>query len=133
MRLYNPKPTIAETKSTLKKYHIQKGFPKTIILPKNKYLLTYSTHAKREAKNDINAPENLILPTFIDFSSCCIFEIETENGLLKKVLCRCKHNEFVDLVLAITLDGYLVNTLWFNLTTDTHSTIDFTKYNRAKW
>jgi hypothetical protein len=115
-----------------KRYHVRKGFPSSLVFPKNKYLLKYSSHAMKEANNDIYRPEKLSLPTFIDFSNCFIFEIETENDLLNKVLCRCQYNDILDLVLCISINGYIVNTVWFNLRTDSHNNIDLSKYNRPR-
>jgi hypothetical protein len=131
--LYSSKLINEGNMKIIKKYHIKKGFPSSIVLPRDKYLLDYSMHAKKEAKNDVYRPEKLALPTFIDFANCFIFEIETENDLLNKVLCRCQYNEILDLVLCITINGYFVNTVWFNLRGDTHDNIDLSKYNRPRW
>ena len=115
--------------SNIKKYHKIKGFPKSIILPTKAYLLNYSLHAKREAIADCYSPDNCQLPLWLNFSEVEIFEIEVENLKVTKVGCRISYNDKLDLTLIICITDYSVKTVWFNLKSDRHKTIDLSKYN----
>lgn len=113
----------------IKRYHKSKGFPKGVVLPTKAYLLNYSLHAKREAIADGYSPENCQLPLWLNFSEVEIFEIEVENLKITKVGCRISYNDKLDLTLIICITDYSVKTVWFNLKSDRHKTIDLSKYN----
>lgn len=112
-------------------YHTEIFVPKELQI-KLKYLtgkvvnLTYTRHAILAANEDRYGAVNL-LSTYT-FNPADIIELETDQaGNLIKILVRIKYDKTRDICMAI-LAGGRVKTLWLNLASDKHQTLDRTRY-----
>jgi hypothetical protein len=113
-------------------FHIEKGFPADLKLPKGPFLLKYTKHAQEAAKEDRYSKTPIILPITVDFEKADIFEVEMDNGVLIKLTCRFPHNDDYDLVMPIINDGKIVKTVWLNDKLDDHPTLDLSRYDSPK-
>lgn len=98
-----------------------------VTLPTGNFRMFYSFHALRAAENDRYG--HIELPEFVDFSEYEIVEIEILNGRMTKILIRGTLDNKRDICLAIAAGGR-VKTVWANLKTDKHRTLDATKYTK---
>lgn len=92
--------------------------------------LKYSAHSLREAINDRYGvlPASAFPQTF-QGAVWSLVEAETFNGILSKFVVRRVVDARRSLVLVIMVDG-TVKTLWTNLNTDKHSTLDKSKFSQ---
>lgn len=120
-------------------YHRDIGFPEVVtdqLRALGDVKLSYTRHAMQACLNDrfgaIYSPLHScrILPENV-------IEAEVVDGIVVKVVCRYYYDEKRDLCLALAVapracrDGWaIVKTVWSNLRSDTHSTLDRSKYNR---
>lgn len=113
-------------------YHKELGFPKVVSTVIGKTFTTqFSSHAKQSCRNDRYG--FIIPPTSISVSMDNIIEIEVEGNTVTKVLIRQKYDSVKDICIAFIPQSRVafVKTLWLNMTTDKHYTLDETKYNRV--
>lgn len=116
-------------------YHTEIYIPEELKI-KLKYMqghvlsLTYSKHAILAAQDDRYGSVNLL--SSYRFNTADIIELETDSktGKLVKVLVRFKYDDNRDICMAIMAGGF-VKTLWLNLTTDKHLTLNREKYASA--
>lgn len=108
-------------------FHTEVGFPKWFKAPTNVVVPRYGDHARFEAQVDRYGKINL--PKTIDLSKFKAIEMEAEGTRVKKILFRGTLDERRDLCIVLQADGY-ARTVWVNLKTDKHRTLDRTKYNR---
>lgn len=108
------------------------GLPASITnLFGRKYKLFYSHHAKLQAIQDrygiISNP-----PREIELTKDNVFEVEILNNLISKVAIRIKYDNEKDLIIVLIpeYNTATVKTLWLNLSSDSHKTLDKSKYNR---
>jgi hypothetical protein len=92
--------------------------------------LTFSKHAV-DRVTDKSIDSRLVPRVISDTSRTVVIETETEdNGVtIVKQLIRHPYDAQNDLVIAVKRDGF-VKTMWLNKKTDTHRTLDKTKYER---
>jgi hypothetical protein len=109
-------------------YHKDIGFPSDVNIPtKGKFTLNYGNHARVESYRDRYG--TIDLPPTISLEDCDIIEIGvSENRLLSKLLVRRPHTPDFDICIVFHPDNGFVRTVWLNSVTDTHSTLDATKY-----
>lgn len=113
------------------------GIPEQLIsaiarLGNEKLPLRYTRHAMREALNDRYGvlPSTSFPQVFRWSDNWSIVEAEsTNNVLLTKFVVRRAVDANRSLVLVILADG-TVKTLWTNLNSDNHSTLDSSKFSR---
>jgi hypothetical protein len=109
-------------------YHVKVFVPNGLKLPRGTKRLVYSNHAKDQFMYRRVSK----LPESIELHKCKAVEIETnEKNEVVKVLYRTSQNEKKDLILVvipIENDKMLVKTLWENHKTDTHRTLDTSRY-----
>lgn len=88
--------------------------------------LYYGRHALLAADNDRYG--RIDLPKEITFSFKNIVEVETDsfNNIIKVVV-RLSYDSKHDITLAVLKNGF-VKTVWLNLKTDIHRTLDKSKY-----
>ena len=113
-------------------YHAEIGFPKIVnVLYGQRFILSFSTHAKLACRNDRYG--FIIPPTAVTVTEKNLIEVETENGVITKVLVRVPYerDSKKDISIAFIPQGKFgfVKTLWLNLTSDIHTTLDKSKYN----
>lgn len=89
-------------------------------------MLNYSRHARHEATRDRYGALNL--PRTLSTAEADVIEVEVQNGKPHKAVLRMPHDEQRDIVLVVLLDRALVKTVWCNLRTDAHKTLDTSKY-----
>ena len=90
--------------------------------------LRYSRHAQAEADSDRYG--HISLPQRLDTRDAVLIEAEVDphrKEVLKRVY-RTKLDEKRDMVLVVQPDG-LVRTVWVNLATDKHGTLDKRKFS----
>jgi hypothetical protein len=113
-------------------YHTSVYVPKTLRLPNGQWTLNYSGHAQRAAQNDRYGKLNL--PEYIDTRYAQLIEIEVgDNGLIQKLVYRLTHDINRDISLAIIPErrGWYVKTVWGNLKSDKHLTLNTSRYDRS--
>lgn len=92
-------------------------------------MLRYSNHARREATSDRYG--HLNLPATINTQQAEVIEVEVVNGKFHKALFRMSHDTRRDICLVVLLETGTVKTVWCNLRTDAHRTLDRSKYMEA--
>jgi hypothetical protein len=114
-------------------YHEAFGFPSGHERPIFTGMLTYSQHALQEADSDRYG--RIALPTKFDAraTNAKLIEVEFDDRKRRvvKQVWRQSLDAQRDLVLVITYDGY-VKTVWVNLKSDAHRTLDGSKYVKLK-
>ena len=110
-------------------YHKALGFPKDF-KPLPLFNLKYGPHAIDAAKFDNYGPISSLPKHFLP-RIAEIIEIETDlNGELIKLVSRQVHDKELDLILVISIKDKFVKTVWRNMRSDKHLTLDKTKYNK---
>ena len=109
-------------------YHKDVYMPTGLKLPTGTMLLEYGGHARREAFEDRYG--KIDLPTAIDFSQFEVIEVETQGKNVTKVLYRGTLDSRRDLCIVIIPKRRFVKTVWVNLKSDKHRTLDTTKYDK---
>ena len=113
-------------------YHSEVYMPKLLQQPCFEGRLRYSRHAIDEANSDrygdITPP-----PYFYVEGKEKLIEVETDSktGKVVKQVWRQALDDERDIVLVITADGN-VKTLWVNLKTDKHKTLDRSRYIKPR-
>jgi hypothetical protein len=90
--------------------------------------LVYSIHARYEAKVDRYQP--IELPTVLDTNKATLIEVEIAEGRLNKLVWRASYSSVFDLIIVLGSSG-TVKTVWLNLKSDTHKTLDRSKYRKV--
>lgn len=106
-------------------YHFEIGFPAWFKVPTGEVQPRYGDHSRFEAQVDRYG--KIQLPTSIDLSKFKVIEIGVEGKRLVKALFRGPLDETRDICIVLTATGF-VKTVWVNLRTDIHRTLDRTKY-----
>ncbi len=110
-------------------YHEEIGFPDDIDMPRgfNPVVnLNYGSHAREEAMVDRYG--KIRLPHRIDVRKGKIFEIGVTKNVVTKMVIRFTYDETRDIIIVLMPSSGFVKTVWFNLKTDTHKTLDRSKY-----
>jgi hypothetical protein len=110
-------------------YHADINMPERMKIPIFQGALKYSHHAKSEATGDKYG--KLHLPTTFNPAVARLIEVEYDehNHKVLKQVWRQKLDETRDLVLVIGENGF-VRTVWCNLRSDTHRSLNPSKYIR---
>ena len=112
----------------LELYHTEIGFPKNIQLPEGVFNLSYSYHAKNASYDDRYG--HMSLPNTLNVDNAKLIEIEVENNEVVKGVYRTSYSDDLDLIIVMIPQTSFVKTVWFNKTTDTHTTLQAWKYRR---
>lgn len=118
-------------------YHKDIGFPKDVVMPRGftpKMYLNYGGHARYEAMADRYG--QMKLPKMVDITKGQIIEIGVTNQMtgnqyekvVTKMVVRFPYDDKKDLVIVIMIPTGFVKTVWANLKTDSHKTLDRSKY-----
>jgi len=89
-------------------------------------MLNYSRHARHEATRDRYGA--LSLPRTLSTTEAEVIEVEVQDGKPFKAVMRKAYDDTRDIVLVVILDRAFVKTVWCNLRTDAHNTLDTSKY-----
>lgn len=90
--------------------------------------LVASLHAQRAASDDRYG--GFDIPTSFDPVTWTVIEIEVLNGALHKVVARKPLDPTRDIVMAFLIREKLIKTVWVNLASDTHKTLDKSLYSQ---
>lgn len=111
-------------------YHSQIGIPESVKaqLPQGKLEVRYSFHAQESRFSDRYGyiPEIKI----IDTEAAKVIEVETEMGRVEKVVYRTSLDDKLDICIVVLVNKHLVKTTWINRKSDTHKTLDASKYSK---
>ncbi len=113
-------------------YHSSIGIPENVQLPCGRLVLRYSRHALRAAEKDRYGNLRTGLPGDLLAHRAKLIEVETddESGQLTKAVYRVNIARGIDLSLAVSPrhDRWFVRTVWGNLTSDNHATLNTRRY-----
>ena len=129
-------------------YHRDLGFPAGIVdticrafalqvfhharraLVDDRYLSAAVADGRQQHPGAFNAPD--LIPALVMPRPDQIIEVEIARGRVEKFVIRLPATPNFDVVLALMPDGNeaVVKTLWLNQKTDTHKTLDVTKYRK---
>lgn len=112
-------------------YHKDLGFPKNVSLPQGTFGLTYGHHARQAAASDRYGDVSQDLPATIDTTLATVVELEILDGRIAKIVYRDHFNDELDLVFAIIPGQWFVKTVWVNVKSDPHHTLDRGRYQAA--
>ncbi len=133
MLLEDLRPQVRQDQSAERLYHREKGFPQNVNLPRGFspiVRLRYGGHARQEAMADRYG--NLKLPDVIDVRKGDIFEIGVTGNTVTKMAVRMPYDDKIDLVVVFMPSDGFVKTVWANTKSDTHKTINLSKYADPK-
>lgn len=110
-------------------FHTNLFMPNSVKKPVYEGPLRYGPHALREARSDRFG--NIELPQCFDASIAQLIEVEFDERKeeVVKQVWRQPLDETRDLVLVVTKNGF-VKTVWVNLKSDKHRTLDASRYVR---
>ncbi len=106
------------------------GFPKNVRIPSGTFALTLSQHALQEARTDRYGAITLGLMPQVNIREQDIFEIEVTRGVVTKITVRIPYDARRDIIFALIPQTNVVKTIWSNLKTDIHKTLQKNKYAR---
>jgi hypothetical protein len=113
-------------------YHMELGFPTGFRKPGGRVPLEYSRHAL-EATLDDRYGEIPVMKG-INLDSLELFEMGVENGKVSKLAYRGHLDDKRDMCIVVIPKGpgqkWFVKTVWINLRSDQHKTLDESKYAR---
>lgn len=112
-------------------YHVEVFWPGIIKrqLPTNTAMLVATEHAKNAARNDRYGI--IPLPKMVNFGGVQFIEAEIdEKRTLTKIVIRIPHSADKDIVMALMpiKGGWLIKTVWYNLNSDNHKTLNKSRY-----
>jgi hypothetical protein len=93
--------------------------------------LRYSIHAQQEFLRDrYNSKQDAVLPDSHTIAQTEVVEMEIIGGWAKKIVIRFSLDAHRDWVMALIPreDGWMVKTVWINLKSDKHRTLDRSRY-----
>lgn len=112
-------------------YHADIFLPRQLTLPRGIFLLQYGRHARQAAKDDRYGDLTPHLPAYVNCDKARLIEVEVIDGKVVKVVYRQSLNQQKDICLAIDPRTWFVKTVWANLKSDTHPTLNPRRY--ARW
>lgn len=114
-------------------YHADLYLPRSVSLglPFKSMSLLYSNHAIAASKNDRYG--TFELPATLEPQNAKVIEVaySTETKKVVKVVYRQQLDSQRDICIAVAIDprkGYVVKTVWINLASDSHRSLDASKY-----
>lgn len=108
-------------------YHADIFIPGWFTMPTERVKLTYSRHALYATNNDRYGA----IPVFesIPLSAFTLIELGVNAGKVSKIVVRGRYDENRDVVFVlIPGDTYFVKTVWINLRSDSHKTLNRNRY-----
>lgn len=133
MLLEDLRPQVRNERSAEILYHREKGFPNNVNMPRGFspiIRLTYSKHAQQESMLD--AYGDIKLPHVIDVRKGDLFEIGVVGNTVTKMAIRIPYNDTLDISLVINPADGFVRTVWANKKTDSHKSLNLSKYADPK-
>ena len=116
-------------------FHAQKWLPpETERYIGKVYGLKYSQHAIQAAQDDRYGKIDLkLLPNSVRIEKNQIIEVETDDltGQIRKFVIRKPYDQTRDVIIVFLVPDGVVKTVWFNLRSDVHRTLNMTRYASA--
>lgn len=110
-------------------YHKETGLPlNKVSFQMGTVPLRYTRHAEEAARTDRYG--FIKLPKFVNTDRAEVVEVEVTYGKIDKVVYRANYSEEADIILVIGRGG-VVRTVWLNLKSDKHKTLDKSRYIAA--
>jgi hypothetical protein len=110
-------------------------YHKDVFMPSSVKSLEGKTFALRFSRHAMNACLNdrygqILPPRNLTARVSEIIEIETQGNQIVKFVSRIAYNAQFDLMIVVMPDGFFgfVKTVWLNARTDSHKTLDRSKY-----
>jgi hypothetical protein len=100
--------------------------PKILALAELNVAVVSTAHAEKAAEDRYG---RILIPSRVIFSGKNIIEAEVVDKKLTKVLVRLPYDDKRDLLMALSVPEFRVKTVWFNLKSDIHCTLDKSKYD----
>lgn len=119
-------------------YHIDIGFPKTLVIPERLVNLSYTKHALDRRQRDEKKEQLKVLPSIVRLKAENIFEVHTNDDInCTKVLMRTSYDYSRDMILVLELyaedtEKAKVITFWLNLKKDKHKNFKTDRYDIPK-
>jgi hypothetical protein len=113
-------------------YHSDIFLPGWFTAPTQRVKVDYGHHAKREALVDRYG--EIALPAFVNLKRFRVIEVGVINGRVSKILFRGKLDNERDLCIVLIPNDnrpWRCKTVWVNLNTDKHKTLDRSRYAAA--
>lgn len=110
-----------------KKFHRQIGFPDEIDLPNGRIEINPSDHSRNRSENHKHGEFDI--PDEVYVHKDDIVELKTKNRTLWRYLIRISYNTEYDICIVLQVTTGEVVTAWRNKVTDTHESLDTSKYD----
>lgn len=110
-------------------FHSDLGLPKGFVPPTARVEINYGSHSRAEAMADRYG--EIRLPKTLSLSRMKVIEVGVEDGRVSKILFRGRLDETRDLCIVLIPNGnkpWRCKTVWINLNTDQHKTLDKSRY-----
>lgn len=111
-------------------YHTEIVLPEGFQKPVGRVRVSYGKHARKEAFQDRYG--RIKLPSFINFRNFRVIEVGMMEDKVSKILFRGALDETRDLCIVLmptNMEGvWFAKTCWINLRTDTHKSLDTSRY-----
>lgn len=112
-------------------YHSSIRLPAGFIAPTGKVELRWTSHAKSECMKDRYA----VIPQFkaLTLKRFTVIEVGMLGGTVSKIVFRGRLDDTNDVVIVLIPNGsapWTVKTTWINKRSDSHKTLDASKYVR---
>lgn len=108
-------------------YHREIFMPPKVANIKNASLpLLPTRHAEEAAAQDRYG--RITIPARIEFNGSDIVEAEVIDGKTVKIVVRLKYDDTRDAIYVVALPDCRLKTVWFNLKSDFHGTLDRSRY-----
>lgn len=107
-------------------YHTDIRLPANFVAPAQTVTVDYSDHARKAAHNDRYG--FMDLPYTLPLRSGKVIEVGMENGRVAKILFRFQYDNDLDMCIVLIPGRWFAKTVWFNERTDSHKTLDRSKY-----
>ena len=109
-------------------YHPEVFIPDSFVMPTERVTLKWSHHARFAARDDRYGR----IPTFETLPLCrfSLVELGMSDGKVSKIVVRGRYDGVRDVVFVLVPGPkhYFVKTVWFNLRTDQHKTLNRSRY-----
>ena len=109
-------------------YHSEIFIPEWFVMPTERATLRWGKHARHAAWEERYGR----IPTFesIPLSQFSLIELGVQNGKVSKIVVRGHYDERRDVIFVLVPDDgyYFVKTVWSNLRTDKHKSLDRSRY-----
>lgn len=111
-------------------YHKDVFAPGSIFASPGTLRVRYGHHAVQAAEDDRCGDLSRYLRPYVDVDEAEIIEVEVTDGKITKRVLRVPIAPNLDLVMVVKADGF-VKTVWGNFASDTHKTLDRSKFVHA--